>query len=823
MRLHLTLTCLLLAPSAARAQTLLDTAGDVGREPSVAIGTDGRALIAYRDQTNGTVKVAHCADAACSSATVATIDTGDDPALAIGADGRGLVVYVSAGSLKAAHCNDVACSSAATVTVDGPNVTPGRRAVMIGADGLPLVVYMKQVPAVLGPSVATAHCAGAACASATVTVHAATGTGGTQDTAAALGADGFPLISWVISNAETPLVRRCADLACTSLTPLPPAVPKSAETFTTFQYADAPSLVVGADGRGLVAYRFTSIILPNTEYQVAHCADAACASFDDVVVLPTAAATSTNVSLARSATTPWLLRNQAGRLRLSRCDDATCATRTDSCALYGTASVALAWGADDLPLATFQTSPGLDLGAEHAFGACPPSVAAAADATAQENAFGGAATVVVQLDVPTEGVGTVDYTTLGGTAVPGLDYVTTSGTLTFGGCCATEQVLAVPLLADPTDEDDEQFTVVFSNPQGLTLGDTQAAVTIADDDDPPALAPAECAVFEGDAGSTPCTLAVTLTPPSGKTVRVAYFTVNGTASAGSDYEATSGILTFAPGDSARPVTVSVSGDTAAEPDESFELVLSSPTNATVAVGNAAGVILDDDGITSRRGELGHGSSLTADLGAGPGPVADVDSYRLALPAYTSWEVVVDAVSGDLAPGLVLEHLAADDVTVLGTGVPVGTGSAQGLSLQNRLTTPVVAHRIRVRSTSCSTDCGPDDTYRLRVYETTAAVPRFNNSATQATVLVLQNTTDRTVSGDADFWSAGGVRLATVPVSIPPRGSLVTNTSAVAGLAGRSGSITLTHDGPYGALSGKSVALEPGTGFSFDAPLGYKPR
>jgi hypothetical protein len=52
---------------------------------------------------------------------------------------------------------------------------------------------------------------------------------------------------------------------------------------------------------------------------------------------------------------------------------------------------------------------------------------------------------------------------------------------------------------------------------------------------------------------------------------------------------------------------------------------------------------------------------------------------------------------------------------------------------------------------------------------------------------------------------------------------VTNTASVAGLPGQSGSITLTHDGAYGALAGKAVALEPATGLSFDSPLSCKPR
>jgi hypothetical protein len=759
MRLPLALTCLLLAPLPAVAQTLLDTAGDVGRTSSVAIGTDGRPLVAYRDATNGTVKVAHCNDAACTGATLSTIDAGDDPALVIGADGRGLIAYVSAGSLKAAHCDDVACTSASTTVVDGPNVAPARVTVLIGSDALPLIVSMKQVSGPIGPSVTTAHCTTASCSSATVSVHGSTGTGGTQDTAAALGTDGLPLVAWVVSNAASPLVRRCADIACTALTPQPPETARvGREPFTTFQFAAAPSLVIGADGRGLVSYDFRQILLGLTSHQVAHCADALCTGFDTVLVMPTVPASSTNVALTASPSgQPWFVRNQSGRLRLSRCDDATCTTRTETCALVGTTSVALAWGADGQPLSTFQTSSGLDLGAAHDFAACPAPVAGAADVVAQESIFGGSATVSLEVDVPAEAVGTVDYTTVGGTAVEGVDYVATSGTLTFDGCCATARAFAIPLVLDPTDEGDEQLTVVFSNPQGLTLGDTQAVVTITDDDPPASLAPAECAVVEGDAGTVSCAFPVTMTPASGKTVQVAYFTVNGTAVAGSDYQAISGILTFAPGVVSQSVSVPVNGDTAVEPDELFSLVLSSPTNATVDVGNASGVIVDDDGVSSNRGELGHGSGVTADLAAQPGPVADTDSYRLALPGLSSWEVVADAVSGDLAPGLLLEHVAADNATVLGSGAPLGVGTAMGLSLQNRLTTPLVSHHVRVRSTSCTTDCGADDTYRLRVYETTAAVPRFNNSASQVTVLTLQNTTDRALSGDADFWSAAGLR------------------------------------------------------------------
>ena len=131
----------------------------------------------------------------------------------------------------------------------------------------------------------------------------------------------------------------------------------------------------------------------------------------------------------------------------------------------------------------------------------------------------------------------------------------------------------------------------------------------------------------------------------------------------------------------------------------------------------------------------------------------------------------------------------------------------------------------MRSGGCGTDCGVDDVYRLRFYETTLAGPRFNNSGSQTTVLLLQNSTDATVDAAIHFWSPDGTLLATHVPSPPlaPKTTLVLDTAQVPGLAGTSGSITVAHAAPHGGLSGKTVALEPATGFSFDTPLLPRPR
>ena len=106
-------------------------------------------------------------------------------------------------------------------------------------------------------------------------------------------------------------------------------------------------------------------------------------------------------------------------------------------------------------------------------------------------------------------------------------------------------------------------------------------------------------------------------------------------------------------------------------------------------------------------------------------------------------------------------------------------------------------------------------------ETTYAVPRFNNSATQQTVLLLQNTRAQAVQGTIHFFAAAGTLLLSHPFTLSARGLLVLNTSTLPALAGQSGSALVAQNGGYGALAGKAVALEPATGFTFDTPIEAK--
>ena len=102
------------------------------------------------------------------------------------------------------------------------------------------------------------------------------------------------------------------------------------------------------------------------------------------------------------------------------------------------------------------------------------------------------------------------------------------------------------------------------------------------------------AVTEGDTGSIDATFTVTLTPASTQTVTVAWATANGTATAGSDYVAASGALTFAPGVTSVSIPITIIGDTTYEADQTVLVNLSSATNATIADAQGMLTITNDD-------------------------------------------------------------------------------------------------------------------------------------------------------------------------------------------------------------------------------------
>lgn len=229
-------------------------------------------------------------------------------------------------------------------------------------------------------------------------------------------------------------------------------------------------------------------------------------------------------------------------------------------------------------------------------------------------------------------------------------------------------------------------------------------------------------------------------------------------------------------------------------------------------------------------EITPGSVQEHDMEA-VGGVADEDWIILSQRPFSSYEIRVDGMSDGLtyttgSGDILAVDLVESDGTLVATGYnmhPVGVD--RRVTFQNDTATANNDQQMRISSPYCGTSCGSflNSGYTIRMFDTTYTIPRFNNSGTQTTVMILQNNVSSSVAVDAHFFDPSGSLLATHSVTIAARGTAVVNTSTVPGVAGASGAIIVTNSGGYGALSGKAVALEPGTGFTFDTMMVPRPN
>lgn len=215
------------------------------------------------------------------------------------------------------------------------------------------------------------------------------------------------------------------------------------------------------------------------------------------------------------------------------------------------------------------------------------------------NEAAGSANFTLTLSAPSGRPVTVNFATAGGSATAGADFVNGSGTITLAPG-DTMRPVTVSIVDDLLDEANEAFTVTLAGEVNATLATAVGTGTIVDDDPTPTLTVDSVRAPEGATGTTTATFTVALSALSGQTVTVSYTTGGGTATAGTDYTTTSGVLTFAPGLLSQTVQVPINGDTSVEPDETFLLTLSAPTNATLLTGQdtGTGTIVNDDGAGS---------------------------------------------------------------------------------------------------------------------------------------------------------------------------------------------------------------------------------
>jgi peptidoglycan-N-acetylglucosamine deacetylase len=226
----------------------------------------------------------------------------------------------------------------------------------------------------------------------------------------------------------------------------------------------------------------------------------------------------------------------------------------------------------------------------------PVPVARISDTEIKEGAAGTTSTVslTVTLSEPTSRSVSFAYTTANGTAVAGEDYTATSGTLKFS-VGQTSKRITVQVKGDDLDESNEKFTLKLSKPAGATISRTAGTVAVLDDDPAPSVRIEDTSVTESAAGATTTVqVPVQLSAKSAKTVTVNYATRDATATAGNDYTATTGTLTFSPGQTTKHVEITIVGDGLHEGNESLTVRLGNPKNLTIARETATVRIVDAD-------------------------------------------------------------------------------------------------------------------------------------------------------------------------------------------------------------------------------------
>jgi hypothetical protein len=227
------------------------------------------------------------------------------------------------------------------------------------------------------------------------------------------------------------------------------------------------------------------------------------------------------------------------------------------------------------------------------------------------------ATLTVIRTNGSSGTVTVHYATSNGTAIEPDDYIGTSGTLTFANG-ETSKSFTFTTTDDAINEPDKTINLTLSNPTGgATLGSPSATSLKIEDDDSLPLSVSDVSLAEGNSGITNFNFNVTLPQPSFRIVVVSYATIaGGTATSGNDYQLASGTLSFTTGETSKTVTVRVNGDPQNEPDETFLVQLSNPTNATLAKTQGTGTIINDDAVTAPTVQFNSSSySISEDLTA----------------------------------------------------------------------------------------------------------------------------------------------------------------------------------------------------------------
>jgi hypothetical protein len=235
-----------------------------------------------------------------------------------------------------------------------------------------------------------------------------------------------------------------------------------------------------------------------------------------------------------------------------------------------------------------------------------------------------------------------------------------------------------------------------------------------------------------------------------------------------------------------------------------------------------GTDFDTDNVPGTDNVLRHGSEQVHDLTGAATPAGDQDWYLLAAHPFSSYEFVLDGMTGDLNfSSTNVQRFLFGGTSPLQAADVLEAGGVLSMNWLGPVGTTFVQHFVRVQGAGCGATCDGNDRYRARFFDTTYTIPRFNNSGTQTTTLLLQNATDRGCSITVYYLRQDGTLIsASAPSTMNPYQLLVVPTAST--LPSTSGSVRIGHTCGYGGLTGKAVSIEPSTGFTFDTALQHRP-
>jgi hypothetical protein len=228
----------------------------------------------------------------------------------------------------------------------------------------------------------------------------------------------------------------------------------------------------------------------------------------------------------------------------------------------------------------------------------PPTISINDVSVIEGNAGSSAAVFTLTLSTLTEQEVSVDVSTQFGTAASFADVQPVSGKRTIAPG-QVSQTMTVSVFGENVFEADETFTLNLSNPVNVNIADGQGVGTIINDDPIPAISIFNTSVLEGTGGTRNLVISLSLSNASYQQVQAQYATADGTATAGSDYVAADGTVSFNPGEVNAFITIAVNGDTLIEPNETFFVNLANPLNAMITNGQGMGTIVNDDGPNAR--------------------------------------------------------------------------------------------------------------------------------------------------------------------------------------------------------------------------------